>query len=299
MLDFAEINLGDKALFDLHLKNYNPQASELTFTNLFMWRGYYRIRYTLVNGMLCIVSVPLDSPPFAFMPVGMQQPEVLKDTVYRLKEYFDKNGWQLRFSRLDENETIRLKEASDFEYDVVLDRNNSDYLYSSDDLVFLRGKKYDGKRNHINKFNKLYESEYIVMNGTHIGECNRIMEEWCAKRSCDDHKTYYCEKLANLEALNNFSLLGFKGAMIKVNGRFEAFTIGEMLNSDTAVIHIEKANDGINGLYTLVNQKFAEHQWKEARYINREQDLGVEGLRKSKLSYNPVKLINKYIATVL
>jgi hypothetical protein len=160
--------------------------------------------------------------------------------------------------------------------------------------MYLKGKKYDGKRNHINKFKKLYEYEYIPLKEEHLDECCRITEAWCSERSCDEHKGLYCEKLANFELIKNFRALGCKGALIKVNGRFEAFTIGEMLNSDTAVIHIEKANGSINGLYTYINQQFCLNQWHDAKYINREQDLGSEGLRKAKLSYKPVNFIDKY-----
>ena len=103
------------------------------------------------------------------------------------------------------------------------------------------------------------------------------------------------EKKANIELLNNYEALGCHGCLIKVNGSFEAYSIGEMLNKDTAVIHIEKANTKIKGLYQFINQQFCEKQWANALYINREQDMGVEGLRKAKLSYNPVELIEKNV----
>ena len=94
--------------------------------------------------------------------------------------------------------------------------------------------------------------------------------------------------------MNNFEKLDCKGALIKVDGRYEAYTIGEALNSDTAVIHIEKANSQIQGLYAFINQQFCEREWEHMKYINREEDLGIEGLRKAKLSYNPVSFVNKY-----
>jgi hypothetical protein len=120
------------------------------------------------------------------------------------------------------------------------------------------------------------------------------MQEWCEEKDCDCQEGEYCEREANLELLKNFKTLGCKGALIKVDGAFEAFTVGEMLNKDTAVIHIEKAKDSIDGLYTLINQQFAQREWSQTTYINREQDLGLEGMRRSKLSYHPVRLIEKY-----
>jgi len=193
-----------------------------------------------------------------------------------------------------EEDLIYFKDFVSSDEGIVFDRNNSDYIYLTEDLINLRGKKFHSKKNHINKFKKLYEYEYVRLDGGFVDECLRIMEEWCAAKGCDCRKEGYCEKLANIELLNNYGDLGCKGALIKVNGRFEAFTVGEMLNMDTAVIHIEKANSQIDGLYAFVNQQFCEKEWGDTTYINREQDLGVEGLRKAKLSYNPVKMVNKY-----
>ncbi|MCX7923635.1 MAG: phosphatidylglycerol lysyltransferase domain-containing protein [Clostridia bacterium] len=300
MLDFAEINIGDKALFDRYLKCHNPQVSELTFTNLFMWRNYYRCRYIIINDFLCVIAVPEGKEPFSFMPLGVMDNERLEDTVHKLKEYFTKKGWQLRFSRIAEGVLGYFRTLTNSEDDIALDRDNSDYIYLTGDMTNLSGKKYDGKRNHINNFKKLYEFEYVPMNDNHIEDCRSIMEGWCSERSCEDHKALYCEKLANYEALDNFLQLSYKGALIKVNGRFEAFTIGEMLNSDTAVIHIEKANSKIKGLYTFINQQFCSNEWEQAGalYINREQDLGIEGLRKAKMSYHPVKLVDKYSVVI-
>ena len=120
------------------------------------------------------------------------------------------------------------------------------------------------------------------------------MEQWCKDRSCNSREEDYYERQANLELLYNFGNLGYKGALIRMDGVFEAFTAGEMLNDDTAVIHIEKAKNSVNGLYTIINQQFAEKEWSDTVYINREQDLGSEGLRKAKLSYQPVRLVDKY-----
>ena len=120
------------------------------------------------------------------------------------------------------------------------------------------------------------------------------MDQWCQDKNCSCQYGDYCERHANLELLHNYEALGCKGAMIKMDGFFEAFTAGEMLNEDTAVIHIEKAKTTVDGLYTIINQQFAEREWSGSTFINREQDLGEEGLRKAKLSYHPSKLIEKY-----
>lgn len=291
---FSEITIRDKELFDKYLVLYNPSASEFTFTNFFMWREYYNFRYTIAHGFLCVIAEPPGQAPYALMPFGKIEEDNFRGTVEYLKEYFSQKGWKLLFQKVAEQDLVHFGSIVKAGCDIVYDRDNSDYLYLTDDLINLRGKKFHTKRNHINKFNRLYEYEYVPMQEEHVEECLRIMNDWCKSRDCDCHKGEYCERYANEEVLNNYSVLGLKGALIKVDGVFEAFTVGEMLNSDTAVIHIEKANFMIDGLYALINQQFCKNEWEHTTYINREQDIGQEGLRKAKLSYNPVMMVKKY-----
>lgn len=297
MLHLREISIDDKQLFDKYIAKHKPQISEINFTNFYMWRNAYRFRFGEVGQMLCLIAVPEDSEPFAFEPIGTYSKEGFRQAIDEIKRYFKDKNWKLLFKRVEEGKLDYFKEYFIENIDIISDRNASDYLYNSDDLINLKGKKFHSKKNHLNSFKKNYEFEYVKLRDDLIGECIRINEEWCEKRNCEDYNGLYCEKLANFEALYNFERLGYEGALIKVNGKYEAFVIGELLNADTAVIHIEKANDDIRGIYNVINQQFCEKSWKDVLYINREQDLGMEGLRKAKLSYNPVKLIDKYTIT--
>jgi len=294
MMEFSEICINDKALFDKYLRECEPQASEQTFTNFFMWREYYKFRYAVIGDLLCVVSADEKSDPFAFAPMGACNDENFAEAVSGLRKYFKMQGWRLRFSRVTDKELPYFKKFVSSEKDIRIDRNNSDYVYLTKNLIELSGKKYDGKRNHIKRFKKQYEYEYVKLGPEHIDQCSRIMLEWCESKNCHCQQGEYCERHANMELLKNFGALDVKGALIKVNGKFEAFTVGEMLNRDTAVIHIEKANSAIHGIYAFINQQFCEHEWYNTRYINREQDLGIEGIRKAKLSYNPVRMVDKY-----
>lgn len=293
-MDFGEITLHNKNEFDRLIKQHNPQISELTFTNFFAWRNFYKFRYTIIAGLLCIISVPCRGEPFAMMPFGDVRSENFSEAFFKLKEYFVKKSWRLVFKKISEDELKYFRGHAASDESIIYDRDNSDYLYYTADLINLRGKKYDGKRNHINKFKKQHSYEYVTLECSLLDECSRIMEEWCREKNCSCQEGDYCERMANLELINNFRTLGCKGALINMDGVFEAFTVGEMLNDDTAVIHIEKAKNLINGLYTIINQQFAEREWSNSTYINREQDLGNEGMRKAKLSYQPVRLIDKF-----
>jgi len=293
-MDFAEITLRNKAEFDHYIKKHNVQISELTFTNFFAWRYFYKFRYAVIADLLCVISFPCKGEAFAMMPIGDVTEDKFAYAFSELKKYFVENGRQPIFRRITGDELELFRGAGVGEDSIVFDRDNSDYIYNTEDLISLKGKKYDGKRNHINKFNRLHTYEYVPLECSLLDECIRIMEEWCAEKNCNCQEGDYCERMANTELLKNFRVLGCKGALIKTDGRFEAFTVGEMLTGDTAVIHIEKANSSIDGLYTLINQQFAMREWSGTKYINREQDLGKEGMRKAKLSYHPVGLIDKY-----
>ncbi|MBW1764419.1 MAG: DUF2156 domain-containing protein, partial [Deltaproteobacteria bacterium] len=122
-------------------------------------------------------------------------------------------------------------------------------------------------------------------------------ERWCELKYCEGSRSLSSEDIAIHEAMIHFDTLDYKGCVIKINSRIEAFSIGEQLNSNTAVVHIEKANPDIPGLYVAVNQFFCQDAWAEVEYINREQDLGIEGLRKVKESYYPDHMVNKYIVS--
>lgn len=293
-MDFLEITLDSKAEFDKYLMKHNIQISELTFTNFFAWRYFYKFRYAIIADLLCVISIPCKGESFAMMPIGDVNEERFAVAFSELKKYFIQRGQRLVFKKITQEELSFFKGRVTSEDSIVLDRDNSDYLYNTTDLIGLRGKKYDGKRNHINKFNKNHTYEYVSLDCSLIEECNRIMEEWCREKNCNCQVGDYCERQANMELLQNYKVLGCRGALIKADGVFEAFTAGEMLNEDTAVIHIEKTNSSVDGLYTLINQQFAQREWGETTYINREQDLGKEGLRRAKLSYHPVRLIEKY-----
>jgi len=293
-MEFAEITIDSKTVFDNYIRQHNVQISELTFTNFFAWRYYYKFRYAVIADLLCVVSFPYMGEPFAMMPIGNINEEKFAEAFSKIKRYFTKNGLRPLFKKITRDELAFFKGRTASEESVVFDRDNSDYLYNTADLANLRGKKYDGKRNHINKFKRLHTYEYVALDCSLLDECVRIMEQWCRAKNCSCRSGDYCERIANMEILRNFEILGCKGALIKTDGSFEAFTVGEMLNKDTAVIHIEKANSAIDGLYTFINQQFVLREWSETAYINREQDLGEEGLRKAKLSYHPVRLIEKF-----
>jgi hypothetical protein len=135
---------------------------------------------------------------------------------------------------------------------------------------------------------------YEPITEAHTEACLGLAQNWCVLRRCEEDLNLTGEWDATREALNHFTSLGIQGGVILINGKVEAFSLGERLNEKTAVIHIEKANTEIRGLYAAINQQFCERQWSDTPFVNREQDLGEPGLREAKLSYNPDHLVEKF-----
>jgi hypothetical protein len=175
------------------------------------------------------------------------------------------------------------------------DRNYSDYIYLRSDLTTLTGKKYQPKRNHINKFRKTYTYQYFPITPSCIEECLELEAEWYKANNSDQQQGTDNERRALTYALHNFEALGLTGGLLRVEGKVAAFTFGMPINHETFGVHVEKANTTIDGAYAMINYEFAQRIPTQYIYINREEDLGIEGLRKAKLSYQPQTILEKYV----
>ena len=181
------------------------------------------------------------------------------------------------------------------EFCVKEDRDNFDYLYEAEKLMTFSGKKLHSKRNHYNSFTRTYNYEVVEINDEKVIEDVKIAaEKWYEETDEKDIKLYY-ELLAIKDIVNNMKFLNLKGVAVYVDGILAAFSIGESLNDKLAIIHIEKGDTNINGIYSFIAKTLVDECFSDAEIINREQDLGIEGLRKSKMSYYPLKLEKKFI----
>lgn len=281
---FRKITLADRALFENYFSNIPPDISEYTFTNFYIWRDCDRSMLTSVNDNICVVAYPADEPPYFFEPLGDER---IQETIEICLSHVP------RFSRVSEEFTKAHFEGKK-SYKIEFERSHCDYLYNKEDLINLRGRKYDGKRNKIKKFLKNFIPIYHELAKDNVADCLKLLGKWIKGKTSS-----LCFDEPIKEALANFPDLDVKGALVRVNGVIEAFTIGEVLNPETAVIYIEVANPEIDGFSQYINQQFCLRGWAQCRYINREQDLGDPGLRRAKLSYHPAKLVNKYSVTLM
>jgi hypothetical protein len=178
-------------------------------------------------------------------------------------------------------------------YRFIYDEYNSEYIYSAQDLIELKGKKYHSKRNHINTFLKNYDPVLEEYSPKYRDECLELQRTWAAEKEQDEREAR--EELESIErTLDNYEVLGLRGCVVKIGGEVAAFSFGEQRCNETVIIHIEKAKSGFGGLYAYINREFAANFWSHCKYINREEDMGVPGIRKAKLSYHPVFMLDKY-----
>ena len=291
MSDFKPIEIQDKPLFDEFLRRDPPQVSELTFTNLFIWRHHYRPAWLRWDDCILILFHPKKgpTPTYGLCPFG---PGDKKSALDALCSEIAKQTTDVRICRVGEEFVTNHVDPA--KYAVEHGRENSDYIYLAKDLINLSGNKYHRKKNHLNQFIKNNAFEYLPLNAELVKRVLGMQEAWCQIRECVEKPDLLAEDFAVREALTYFEELGYQGGAVLIHSVVEAFSLGETLNEDTAVIHMEKANPDVPGLYAAINQLFCLNAWSKTTYINREQDMGVEGLRKAKESYYPHHMGNKY-----
>lgn len=279
------LSLTDRTLISDYFRSYPPRISEFTFTNLFAWRLSRPIWLSETNGTLvfCISgNKHRQTPDIMFgPPVG---PGDLLETVKSLRSSIN------AAERLPAVFADRLEQEG---FVVTLDRDNADYVYRVSDLAELAGRKYAKKRNHIKQCLAENSCTYVEINAGLIGECLQMQDRWCHMRECAKDPGLCGELTAIRETLTHFEEFGLLGGAIRIQGEIMAFAIGEKLHDNTAVWHFEKAMPGFNGLGQLINTWFAQYGLKDFEYVNREQDLGIPGLRLAKESYYPHSMVEK------
>ncbi len=289
-MNFRKVELDDQGKINGIIREWQFDNAEASFANLFIWRHLWDISYTIEDNVL-FYWMKYGNREFAFTPVPLRKKELFVH-IMKVKDYMLEQGLPF-LMRCNDIQAKLLKEECPGIFEYTPDPVSFEYIYNGDDLRELAGKKYHAKRNHINALLANHECEYINYSHEFFEDCINVYDSWMENKDDLSRKTDY-ERLSVIDALQNYDRLGFKACVIKVDGKIEAFSLGEMINSETALIHIEKANANINGLYPYVNREFARNAFPNALYINREEDLGIEGLRKAKQSYHPVRLLEKY-----
>lgn len=303
MIELQNITLDKKEVLERYLSHRRNGAAELSFANLYMWRKSFDMQYAIINGVLCFSAIysPKGHRCFSF-PVGFNdingEEKEIQPVLDEVEEYFkDKcEETALRFCSSEDIE--RLDKEFPNVFDIYEDRDSFDYVYKTEDLIKLSGKKYHSKKNHINKFRKLYpDFKYCSLTSADTEECLSLFKKW---RSNKEQETQGLddEYIAIKDLMRNLEEFKATAAGIRVDNKLIAFSCGEVLDDKTVLIHLEHADNDYEGAFTVMNQQFLENQWQEYEYVNREEDMGIPGMRRAKESYRPVTMIKKYIAKI-
>lgn len=284
MINFHEITLDVR---EEYCKRYgHSKTSYYRFAVIYMWRNDLNYRYAIIDDAFCIFSFVQGKPPYCMYPQGGGDiSKVIKTILEELGEVV--------FEPLDPDMVKELEDIYPGRFEFIPQRDYFDYIYDAEKLRTLSGKKLHSKRNHANRFEADNDWEYVSLNPENLSVCRPVIDAWFSRHDNDD---LLDERTAILELLENFEALKLKGAAITVGKRVVAFTIGEYMSDDTAHIIIEKADTDYSGAYAFINREFLRREFPDVKWVDREEDMGLEGLRKSKMTYQPVRLGEIYTA---
>lgn len=285
MLDFRNIEIEDKDWIKELLSYSDYRGCEYTFGNNFIWSDAFKIQIARYKDFYIV-----QSEGEFFFPAGRGNYE---EVITLLREYCKRQDKHLCFGSSPKSGAEYLKELYDDRIDIFSNRDFFDYCYNYDDLSLLIGKKYHSKRNFINRFIQ-NEWSYEEISENNINDCIDVLQKWYEENKDSDDPSMEQEVKASEKGLKYFEELDFRGGLLRVGGKPVAFTFGEGINSDTFDVHVEKALSEYDGTYPMINKEFVSRSCSGYRYINREEDVGEENLRRAKLSYHPAFMEEKY-----
>ena len=290
MSEFTPLSIEQKNTYSRYVAQTPSNSSGYSFGNIFMWESYCKRSVNIHSECLCI---EYDCRSGIFYSIPGKGGD-LAGAVDYLHDCAESHGVVLSIRGITAADREMLEQACPGRFDYVADTDNFDYIYSIDSMASLAGKKLHAKRNHCNKFQATYEWEFLPITPDRFEDCLSIHRAWSENRDGTGEETFAIHR-----AFENWDALGFEGGILYANGQPAAFTVGEQISEDTVDIHFEKALDTVPGAYPMVAREFARQlnaNHPQLRYLNREEDMGIENLRKAKESWYPLYLLEKFIA---
>lgn len=291
MLNFKKPDIEDKIWVDECLSHAHSFNCEYNFGNVFVWKTVYSTLICHYKDFFICRWGKGDDILYS-LPIGTGD---FKDAVERIIEDASSLGIKPRIYGVTAHYKKLLEESFGETFSFEHDSSMNDYVYSVEKMASLRGKKYHGKRNHITNFKKNNPNwSFEVISKDNINDCIELHSNWISHHADDEDYSYEFE--AVLTAFENYDSLEFIGGLLRIDGKAIAYTFGEKQSDKVFVTHFEKAPAEIQGAYPIINQEFTKNCLMDFEYVNREEDLGLEGLRKAKQSYNPEILLEKCVA---
>jgi len=284
--DFKKIELRDKSVFDDYYSRYPPIHSSDLFTTIISWEEYIEYRFVVLESCLLLMSQTKNELQFR-VPIGSFQADLFNQVMALAK----KEQATIGFIKSSEKSLISQLYPS---LNMVEDRNFYDYVYHTSDLATLPGTAYAKIRNRLNKFTKTtpYTTEDIT--NDNMDEVREFLKRWCLWKDCASDEVLENERKAIVYSMAHFFDLRLSGIALRINGVIEAISVYEQMNTDTAVVHFEKGSPDYDGVYKAINMETAKRLHTKVAFIDREEDLGIPGLRKAKLSYHPHHFVEVY-----
>ncbi len=294
MINFHRLTDADLQKYLEYAPCCQQRGCEYSFVNLRIWG---RQSAAVVDGFLVLFSQFDRSSVYPF-PLGQGD---LKGVLDKLIEDARTRGIPFRLSSMTQAHCDTLEALYPGQFRFHTDRDSFDYVYRTEELAALRGKRYQSKRNFVNRFCLNYpDHRFLPLDDTTCDAAKEVVQQWMSEKIAEDPLTdFHLERTALERAFAHRKELGLVGMVLLADGQPVAMTMGSRLCGNTFDIHFEKAASGFDGAYAAINQAFARYiqeQFPEVEYLNREDDLGIPGLRKAKLSYHPDHLVEKYWA---
>jgi len=294
MIEFARIQLSQREEYEKILFNCEPRGCEYTFANLYLW-GKQQVAF--LHGCVAFFSHFYGRTVYPY-PIGHGDKKAVIEAVL---QDASERGIPCRITGMTDADRKELETLFPGKFILRSDRDGADYVYTIDDLADLKGRKFQKKRNHVNKFRSLHPNfEILELNSCNMPMAQVMINEWYRIRMKDDPEgNYLLENIAMARACQNYMALGLEGIALVEDGQVLAVTMGSRMGKNTFDIHFEKALEHVEGAYAAVNCEFARFlrlKYPDVEYLDREDDLGLEGLRKAKLSYNPHHMVGKHWA---
>lgn len=294
---FKEIDINGYEELKPFFHHVDYEACEYCFTTLYMWRHVYKTSY-YANDDFALIVGEYEGDRFSVLPLAKK--DKIHEALEFMVNYFKHEDHQIYLRAVTKEVVELLQKDYPGKFKYIEERDYFDYVYDAEALRTLKGRKNQKKRNHLNYFLKEYEGrfEYKKLGKKEFDDCIELLKAWASNKAeqGDVDDGIDDEFIGIKKIFDNYDVLEdeVKVAGVYIDNKLEAFTIGEYINDDMALIHIEKANPEIRGLYQYINQQFLVHEFENVEFVNREEDLGIEGLRKAKLSYHPCKFVEKY-----
>ncbi len=295
MLQFKPLTIDDKKEADRYLKATNTRMCEHCFTDLFIWSRYFGTEICFADDFLFVKSGTNTNTPHYLAPIGFGN---MAHGLQLLLEHASQNNLSFPLYGISAEIKAEIEAAMPGKFTFEEMRDKADYIYRANDLITLSGKKLHSKRNFINRFMKENADRYKFreIDDDNIDDVLEFHKKWCIMNECGDDESLRGERCAAIAGLKYRRELSLLTGVLYLDGEIIAYSFGTQMSEDTVDIQIEKADHTIYGAYPMINRLFAERHCRNVEFINREEDMGLEGLRKSKLSYNPEFLLMKYRA---